>query len=146
MTRLNAQEIKAILKSKGWTNVDLAARWGHSETWISQLINDPHKRPPAYDDAILGLPHRKLVAVVRQARHGRRTRKKNGFLSFEQTWPIGSIHEATDSRIVEEGTRLVLIDRSGQTTLVFNIEGTGERLELSPEQAAFHFADVPHSW
>lgn len=48
-------EVKALLASKGWTNVALAARWRCTTVWISKIINDGD-RAPHYNDALAGLP------------------------------------------------------------------------------------------
>lgn len=55
--RLSVEQIKMILKKKGWTIRELATRWNKSETWISKLFNDCN-RDSHWDDSINGLPYK----------------------------------------------------------------------------------------
>ncbi|MGL5538808.1 hypothetical protein CF123_17755 [Aeromonas veronii] len=53
---MTKEEIKALLKKKGWTQRALADRWELTERRIGQMISDPN-RPGYYDDALRGLPY-----------------------------------------------------------------------------------------
>lgn len=152
---LNPGEIKALMKQKGWTFVDLAARWGVSVTWMSRLVNQPHSRPPMYDDAFRGLPQREHSSVVREARHvrnwreaARKKREAERPWTPEEMYPVGRIFEALDNRILEEGTRLVaqgVTRRDGGffvKYLVNDGDAAGDEFEVHMDAAKLHFQDV----
>lgn len=63
---LSADEAKATLAAKGWTNRALAQWWGCREEYVSKIIHNP-KRKRHFDDALRGLPH---IAEVRSERSG----------------------------------------------------------------------------
>lgn len=53
---LSAEEAKAALAAKGWTNRALAEDWWDcSEEYVSRVVNNP-KRRRWFDDAIRSLP------------------------------------------------------------------------------------------
>ncbi|EHK4286008.1 TPA: hypothetical protein SHY07_004617 [Escherichia coli] len=52
---LTAENVKKMIKEKGWNNKMLAARWGCSEVWVSKIINDENRKVQ-WNDAINGLP------------------------------------------------------------------------------------------
>ena len=81
--------LKAHLKTLGWTNIDLAAHWGHSVDYISWLVNNPHDRPKVYGDAFRGLRERKDVEVVRQVRHKTRGRRKPEYWTHDEQYAPG---------------------------------------------------------
>lgn len=56
---LTTEEFRAVIKSKGWTYVELAARWGVTPEWIGVLSRNPD-RPAHYNDAVLALPSRRF--------------------------------------------------------------------------------------
>jgi len=56
--RLTQDQIKSLLKKKGWTQKGVAECWGYSERWISELIKNTERRI-MYDHAFLGLPDKK---------------------------------------------------------------------------------------
>ena len=140
-----AAEIKALVRSKGWTFVDLAARWGLGVFYMSRLVNDPHGRPPMYDDAFRGLPQRETVRVARERRHQRRLRPARAIWTPEQMFPLGRLFEAIDNRFVEEGTSLTVsgvTKRAGEVTVIFVYAEASEPIALSMELAQRHFADT----
>lgn len=53
--RLSPADLKALIKSKGWSGKALAKRWAVSEAWVSKIMNNP-SRPAHWDDAARGLP------------------------------------------------------------------------------------------
>lgn len=54
---MDETQIKSILKSKGWTQKDVAARWGISVVWLSNITqNKKGERSLQHDDAFRGLP------------------------------------------------------------------------------------------
>jgi transcriptional regulator with XRE-family HTH domain len=56
---MNKEEFKKLYQSKGWTQKELAERWGFStDSRIRQIQSDPHKNP-YFIDAIIGLPTKK---------------------------------------------------------------------------------------
>ncbi len=109
---MSSHEIKTILRSRGWRMVDVAARWGHSVTWLSRLVNEPASRPAYYDDAFAGLPLRASVEVTREPRHKRVATPKQALGAFEM-FPPGRIVAALDSNYAEEGTRFVVVRNKG---------------------------------
>lgn len=145
---LAATEIKALMKSKGWTFVDLAARWGVSVTWMSRLVNQPHSRPPMYDDAFRGLPQREATQVVREARHVRKRKPRERAWTPEEMFPLGRLFEAIDNKIVEEGTRLIsqgLCRRDGAVFIKYLVndgDAAGDEFELKMNEAQAHFQDL----
>lgn len=56
---LTTKEFKAVIRAKGWTYVELAARWGVTPEWIGALSRNP-ERPAHYNDAVLALPSRRF--------------------------------------------------------------------------------------
>ena len=145
---LSATEIKALIKQKGWTFVDVAARWGVSVTWMSRLVNQPLCRPPVYEDAFRGLPHRDGTQVVREARHERKRKPGDRAWTPEEMFPIGRLFEAIDNKVVEEGTRLVCqgVERKAGTLFVnYQVhegDAAGDEFELQMDAAQLHFADL----
>ncbi|HMX98952.1 MAG: hypothetical protein KDI39_09475 [Pseudomonadales bacterium] len=57
ITRLTANEFKAIIVGKGWLMKDLAIRWGLTRARVSQICAD-EQRPIIYEDAVKALPER----------------------------------------------------------------------------------------
>lgn len=53
--RLTSEQFKAILIGKGWTYRALAAHWGITPVWLSNISRNS-ERPKHYDDAVMGLP------------------------------------------------------------------------------------------
>jgi len=58
MVRLTPEHFKAVVIGKGWTYRELAARWGVTPVWVSNIARNA-ERPSHYDDAVLGLPVRR---------------------------------------------------------------------------------------
>lgn len=145
---LAAADIKALIRAKGWTFVDLAARWGVSVTWMSRLVNQPHSRPPMYDDAFRGLPQREQEHVKREPRHIRKRKESQRAWTPEEMFPPGRLFEALDNKVVEEGTRLISLGvqrRDGDVYVRYLLnegEEGGEEIELPMEAAQLHFADL----
>lgn len=145
---LVAAEIKALMKAKGWTFVDLAARWCVSVTWMSRLVNQPHSRPPMYDDAFRGLPQREVASVVREPRHVRKRKPAERAWSPEEMFPVGRLFEAIDNKVLEEGTRLVshgVSRRDGAVYIKYLVndgDAAGDEFELEMSAAQLHFADL----
>ncbi|GGM26264.1 hypothetical protein GCM10009425_41180 [Pseudomonas asuensis] len=54
---MSPAEFKQSYRSKGWTSKALAARWNLSESWVSQLTNNP-SRASHWNDAVRGLPYK----------------------------------------------------------------------------------------
>jgi hypothetical protein len=144
---LSPSEVKKVVTSKGWKFADLAARWGISVFWMSKLVNDPVSRPPMYDDAFHGLPQWEPAMVVRESRHNRK-RPQPKLWTTEQMFPPGRLFVATDSRIVEEGTRLAVRSWSGSgddVLVVFEIldgEATGDEFEIEMTAVHRHLQDI----
>jgi len=145
---LTTAEIKALMKQKGWSFVDLAARWGVSVTWMSRLVNQPQARPAMYDDAFRGLPQRQVAHVVREKRHIRKRKEAPRAWSPEEMFPVGRLFEAIDSQVVEEGTRMVsqgVARRDGQVFIAYMLadgHAAGDEFELAMEDAQNHLADL----
>jgi hypothetical protein len=141
---LSARQIKTLLRERGWTATDLAARWGHSVTYMSRLVNDPFGRPKVYEDAFLGLPDRASVEVVRERRHARKPAKKPA--TVQQMFPVGRLWEAEDNAVLPEGTRVAVIavrQTGAGVAIRFRTQDEfQEEFELSPADAASHLADL----
>jgi hypothetical protein len=141
---MQPQEIRDLVKERGWTFADLAARWGHSVFYMSRLVNQPHSRPPVYEDAFRGLPRRESTEVKREARHVRR-KKPSALWTKAQMFPEGRVFESLDNRYVEEGTRLAVkrIEVAGPTARVhFTLIDCGAPLDLDADVALQHFQDL----
>lgn len=150
---LRPEEIKALLKERGWSMVDLAARWEISSAWLSTLINktEGDRRPKMYEDAFRGLPPRSSVTVVRQARHIRKPPKRKARLwSFDEMFPRGRLFQATNSQIADEGTRFVVIETRTaglERSVLMQVVDEDDQLQGDPfevplEQATAHLDDL----
>lgn len=146
---LSADQVRKLVRTRGWTFVDLAARWGISVTWMSRLVNQPHSRPLMYEDAFAGLPQRTAVAVSRESRHVRKRRVRKQW-SVAEMFPRDRLFEATDSRVVDEGTILVVHEIQGQgrdnAKICFRLADAPDDEEgeivLDVAAAQCHFADL----
>lgn len=132
---ISPRDLRSALRSKGWTNVDLAAHWGHSVSYVSWLVNNPHERPRVYEDAFRGLQDRGAVPVVREPRHTPKPRLKKWAVG--EMYPVGRVFVTQDNRLgPEEGTDLAVVQvaKDGDTYLVtFEVlsgEVAGDTLEL----------------
>jgi hypothetical protein len=106
---MTGREVRAVMRSKGWSNIDLAAHWGHSVSYISWLVHNPHERPRVYDDAFRGLLERSKVEVVLEARHKTKPRPEKKRWTVIDMYPVGRIFVTQDSRLgPEEGTDLAV--------------------------------------
>lgn len=143
-----APNVKALLKSKGWTITDVAARWGVSVFWMSKLVNQVHGRPPAYDDAFRGLPDRDGVSVQREARHNRKRKAAPRAWTPAEMFPKGRLFQALDNKIVDEDTELAVIsvlEEAGAVRVRFVVtqgESSGEELEIPMALAQCHLGDL----
>ena len=141
---MTANEVKQLLRERGWSMVELAARWEISITWISRLVNRPATRPAMYEDAFRGLPARASVQVKREARHKHRKASRR-LWTPAQMFPEGRVWVAIDSALVEEGTLLVTRAVRGQgpgAMVRFELPGDPNPLEVSAEQASTHLCDL----
>jgi hypothetical protein len=127
---LSPKAVRELLRSKGWTNVDLAAVWGHSTAYISWLVNHPAERSPVYHDAFHGLPNRSSVEVRLEGRHKPRPRKRAW--SIRDMYPIGRVFVAqTNALGIEEGTEIAVrsVSKEGDQHLVtFEVLTGADRL------------------
>lgn len=133
---LPARDVRAMMRAKGWSNIDLAAHWGHSVSYVSWLINNPHDRPRVYDDAFRGLMERSRVDVVREPRHKTKPRPDKRW-SVVDMYPVGRVFVTENSRLgPEEGTDLAVtgVRREGVRVFVqFEVlagDAQGESLEV----------------
>ena len=56
---MSAEQIKAVLKERGWNQKEVAEYWGVSKNWIYLLIkNDNGQRSVRDDCAFIGLPNK----------------------------------------------------------------------------------------
>ena len=142
---LQPHEIKKLVKERGWTFADLAARWGHSVFYMSRLVNEPHKRPPAYEDAFRGLPPRDSTVVKREPRHTRKPAASR-LWSTRAMFPKGRVFQALDSTCqIDEGTRLSVTsveEDAGGLTIHFEVLDSGEPLSLPYKKVLDHFQDI----
>jgi len=54
---MDAKQIKALIKERGWNQKQIAEYWDMSENWISLLVkNDDGQRSIRDDCAFMGLP------------------------------------------------------------------------------------------
>lgn len=97
--------VKKLIRERGWSFVDLAARWDISVFWMSRLVNQPATRPAMYEDAFKGLPLRTEVVVARKTRHVRKRKPRQAW-SVLDMFPPKRLFEALDNQVVEEGTLL----------------------------------------
>lgn len=145
---LGAVEIRKLVRERGWTFVDLAARWEVSVTWMSRLVNSPHNRPVMYDDAFRGLPLRDSVEVKRAARHIRKRKPTPKAWSPAEMFPPDRLFEAIDNNVVEEGTRLRcagLIPAEPMPLVRFEVlsgDAAGDSFEVDMARAQCHLADL----
>ena len=145
---LGAVEIRKLVRERGWTFVDLAARWEVSVTWMSRLVNSPHTRPVMYDDAFRGLPLRESVEVKRAPRHIRKRKATPKAWSPAEMFPPNRLFEAIDNQIIEEGTRLRcegLVPAAPKPFVRFRIasgQAAGDSFDVDMATAQCHLADL----
>lgn len=153
---LRPAELKALVRKKGWTFVDVAARWGVSVTWMSRLVNEPQTRTAAYEDAFRGLPPRNEVPhVIREARHRRvQARKKPAKKPEPRKWtademfPVGRVFVSLDNKVIEEGTQLICQGVQHKEESIFvkylvkDGESAGEEFELRMDVSFAHLGDL----
>jgi hypothetical protein len=145
---LTAAEIRGLIRERGWSFVELAARWDVSVTWMSRLVNNPHSRPAVYDDAFRGLPRRETVEVQREPRHIRKRKPAPRAWSLQEMFPCNRLFEAIDNKVVEEGTRLRCLGPVPTSTPpavafeVLNGEAAGDSFEVDMTAAQCHLADL----
>ncbi|WP_199033118.1 hypothetical protein [Ralstonia sp. ASV6] len=65
--RYTPEQIRAILREKGWSGRALAAHWHVSPVYLSRQIND-QQRPPLWNDAFAGLPPYEELARAMERR------------------------------------------------------------------------------
>ena len=54
---MDASQVKAIIKEKGWNQKGIAEYWGMSKDWVSRLVLNKHgERHRMHDCAFQGLP------------------------------------------------------------------------------------------
>jgi hypothetical protein len=61
VVRLTPEQFKALARYKGWKFTMLAARWGVTPEWISEISRNP-ERDQRFDDALIGLPNLNRLA------------------------------------------------------------------------------------
>lgn len=143
-----AGEVKALLRTKGWTMTDVAARWGVSVFWMSKLVNQVHTRPPCYEDAFRGLPQRDEVAVQREARHNRKKKALPRAWTPAEMFPKGRLFQALDNKVVDEDTELAVVAVCGEggairvRFVVTQGDSAGEEVEIPMDVAQCHLGDL----
>lgn len=127
--RLSPEEFDAVLASKGWTKKDVAARWGVTPVWVSNISRDKD-RAPHWDDAVLGLPHhrflsrnqkrrRNLAAAIASA--AKQSSPSTGGFRYHCYLAIGSIVAATE----DMGAHIEM----GMRGIVFNVRSSAKQEE-----------------
>ena len=142
---MNASQIKTLLKERGWSLTDVAARWGYSVTWMSRLVNDLG-RSAHYNDAFFGLPKRESAHVIREARHIRKAKIK----PVIPMYPVGRLVEADDNRYLDEGTRAVVIANTADQTkqnrgdgiVTLQVCATLDTFDLTMTEVSLGFCDL----
>lgn len=145
---MSPDQVKRIIRERGWTSVDLAARWEISVTWMSRLVNQPHSRPAMYEDAFNGLPSRERVTVEREPRHIRKRRIRQTW-TVQEMFPTWRLFEATNSQVVDEGTQWFVHEVRGvghAATICFRRadqpDDPNAAIEIDVSTAQCHFADM----
>lgn len=146
---MTGRDVRALMRAKGWSNIDLAAHWGHSVSYISWLIHNPHERPRVYDDAFRGLLERARVEVVLETRHKTRPRAGKKKWAVVDMYPVGRVFVTQDSRLgPEEGTDLAVNSvraEGGRFYVQFEVltgDAQGEIVEIEHGPDADHLADT----
>lgn len=144
-----AREVRALMRAKGWSNIDLAAHWGHSVSYISWLIHNHRERPRVYDDAFRGLLERSSVEVVLEARHKTKPRPEKKKWAVIDMYPVGRVFVTQDSRLgPEEGTDLAVLSvraEDGRFFVEFEVlggEAQGELIEIEHGPDADRLSDT----
>ncbi|MBN3729349.1 hypothetical protein [Burkholderia sp. Tr-20390] len=68
--QLSPDEMRAVIRAKGWSHAELAKYWEISTVYLSRLINNGQRRIH-WNDAVEGLPPYKLCAQHLAMRHAR---------------------------------------------------------------------------
>ncbi|MEX3556518.1 MAG: hypothetical protein VB131_08285 [Burkholderia gladioli] len=68
--QFSADEMRAVIRAKGWSHNELARHWDISPVYLSRLINNDQRRIH-WNDAVEGLPPFKLCAQHIAMRHAR---------------------------------------------------------------------------
>lgn len=144
--RLGRDQIRRLMKERGWTNIQLAGHWGLALNYVSWLINHPLDRPRVYDDAFRGLLPRDQVEVTLEGRH-RRPQWTPRTQATEAMFPPGARYITENSTLgLDEGTELEVVSmRRGAkgVQVTFRIasgEGEGDVIELDHPHHTNHLA------
>lgn len=116
LVRLTPEQFKAVVIGKGWTYRELAARWGVTPVWVSNIARNS-ERPAHYDDSVLGLPVRRnlrrnekrrmaLVEAFMRKMAGA-PRKATGAYRYHGHLVVGTVMAAAEDvgSIAESGMR-----------------------------------------
>ena len=118
--RMAPDKFKQLVQTKGWTYRALAERWHVTPDWVSEISRNL-RRPPHYDDAVLGLPDRTRRQRKEPARKASVSRKRTrprrplpGY-RYQGIIKIGELLSATDeigsmADMGERGIVVQLID------------------------------------
>jgi hypothetical protein len=56
---MDATQVKAVIKDRGWNSKEVAAYWGMTEGWLSKLVQNKNGERSVRDDcAFRGLPRK----------------------------------------------------------------------------------------
>ncbi|WP_454727671.1 MULTISPECIES: hypothetical protein [Cupriavidus] len=151
--RFTPEQFKALVRWKGWSYRELAARWGISAVWVSNVARN-RARPAHYDDALRGLPHKRtmtrdarllaqrlaaLVAGAAQAAALRaRARTRTGGYRYHGYLGVGDIVTAAEE--------LGLVAEEGERGIVFQVidTGKGERYGIVFERGLWDWFAPEH--
>lgn len=157
-------ELRALIKWKGWSHKQLAAYWNISQVHVSRIINDPD-RAVHWNDAVVGLPrHPRLLSdlAARQARVASlmldpaAVRVTKGRVGRP---PLSTLYESDEEEAVKAGSGYrhrgyVVVGSiltvandlgdalpAGERGIVFAVEdtGVGERYGVIFENGEFHW-------
>jgi len=99
---LSPDEIRALIRWKGWSHKDLAAYWQVSQVHVSRIVNNP-ARALHWNDAVVGLPRRGRLASDIASRHARAKALADGKTELTATAPrSGTTNPAVPGDRAEE--------------------------------------------
>ena len=140
--KLSPTQFRAIVKLKGWNYKKLADWWGVTPTWIGAIAKDP-ERSPHFDDAIMGLPYRRLLQSTLAKRQqladsakikpSKQRKVHTGGLRYRDYFVVGAVVNA----IEDVGS----LAPSGMRGVVF-----GVRLQGKSEEYGVIFENGSFDW
>ena len=145
-SRLTREEFRALAKAKGWKFTMLAARWGVTPEWVSNVSRDP-QRDLRYDDALYGLPnlhHLKRDLRQRAREVGMAVQEQQARLATRSVSPMPGYRYRgylVPGAVVTVATAFGSVAEEGQRGIVFQVNQRDDE-----EVYGVVFENGEHDW